>query len=182
MAEIARLLQLRAKANKKRPKFIRFECWRYKKLKINWRRPRGIDSKIRKNFKGALASPNVGFRSPRKVRGLHASGFEEVLVHSTKELDTVNPKKQVVKIGHTVGRRKRVLLQDRADELNILILNRARILLPGEELLLEEGRGFERAAESKKEETPLKKAESTEEESDEVESNEDNEKEKTEMK
>lgn len=176
MVEIARLLQLRAKGNKKRPKFIRFECWRYKKLKINWRRPRGIDSKVRKNFKGALAHPNIGYRNPRKVRGLHASGFEEVLVHSVKDLEKVNPKKQVVKIGHDVGRRKRVILQDRADELSILILNRARILLPGEELLLEEGRGFERAAESKEEKILPKKSESTEEESDEAESNEDKEK------
>jgi large subunit ribosomal protein L32e len=173
MVEITRLLQVRAKANKKRPKFIRFECWRYKKLKSNWRRPRGLDSKIRKNFKGALAHPMVGYRNPRKIRGLHASGFEEVLVHSIKELERVNRKKQVVKIGHDVGRRKRVMLQDRADELNILILNRIRILLPGEELLLEEGRGFERAAESKEEEKPLKKSESAEEESDEVESNQD---------
>jgi large subunit ribosomal protein L32e len=176
MVEMNRLLQLRAKANKKRPKFIRFECWRYKKLKSNWRRPRGLDSKIRKKMKGALDHPNVGYRNPRKVRGLHASGFEEILVHSVKELEKVNSKKQVVKIGHNVGRRKRVMLQDRADELNILILNRARILLPGEELLLEEGRGFERAAEPKKEETPLKTAESTEEEADEVESDENNEK------
>jgi large subunit ribosomal protein L32e len=176
MLEITRLLQLRAKANKKRPKFIRFECWRYKKLKSNWRRPRGLDSKIRKKMKGALDHPNVGYRNPRKIRGLHASGFEEVLVHSIKELEKVNPKKQVVKIGHDVGRRKRVILQDRADELNILILNRTRILLPGEELLLEEGRGFERAAESKEEEKTLKKSKSssTEEESNEVESKEDN--------
>lgn len=179
MVEIKRLLQLRAKANKKRPKFIRFECWRYKKLKSNWRRPRGIDSKIRKKMKGALDHPNVGYRNPRKIRGLHTSGFEQVLIHNVKELEKVNPKKQVVKIGHDVGRRKRVMLQDRADELSILILNRTRILLPGEEMLLEEGRGFERAVESQKEEMSLKKTESTEEESeepDEVESNEDNKK------
>ncbi len=175
MVEITRLLQLRAKANKKRPKFIRHESWRYKKLKSNWRRPRGIDSKIRKKMKGALDHPNVGYRNPRKVRGLHASGFEEVLVHNVKELEKVNSRKQVVKIGHDVGRRKRVMLQDRADELSILILNRARILLPGEELLLEEGRGFERAAESKEAETTLKKAESSKEESDESESNEEEE-------
>jgi large subunit ribosomal protein L32e len=175
MVEITRLLQLRAKANKKRPKFIRHESWRYKKLKSNWRCPRGIDNKIRKKMKGALAHPNVGYRNPRKVRGLHASGFEEVLVHNVKELEKVNSRKQVIKIGHDVGRRKRVMLQDRADELSILILNRARILLPGEELLLEEGRGFERAAASKEEETTLKKSDSSKADSDESESNEDEE-------
>lgn len=149
MVEITRLLQLRALINKKRPKFIRLESWRYVRLKTPWRRQRGLDNKVRKKKKGALKSPNVGYRNPRKTRYLHSSGFQEVLVHNIKEIEKVNPKKEVVKIAHAVGRHKRVLLQDRADELNILILNRTRVLLPGEELLLEQGRGFERETEMK---------------------------------
>jgi large subunit ribosomal protein L32e len=176
MVEITRLLQLRAIANKKRPRFIRLESWRYVRLKTPWRRQRGLDNKVRKKKKGALKSPNVGYRNPRKTRYLHSSGFQEVLIHNLKEIEKINPKKQVAKIAHAVGRRKRVLLQDRADELNILILNRIRVLLPGEEMLLEKGRGFERETETKevqkateKAQLPEKLESSEEDESDESE-------------
>lgn len=144
MAEKNRLLRLRAKLKKVRPKFIRQESWRYKRVKLSWRRPKGIDNRARKKKKGNIASPNIGYRTPRKVRHLHSSGFKEVVVHNIKELEQVVARKEVVKIAHAVGRQKRVLLQDKADELNVLVLNRTRILLPGEEMLLEEGRGFER--------------------------------------
>lgn len=144
MSEKDRLLQIRAKLKRKRPKFVRQESWRYKRVKPSWRRPKGIDNKARKKKKGVIASPNIGYRTPRKVRNLHSSGFKEVVVHNIKELEQVDARKEVVKFAHAVGRQKRVMLQDRADELNVLILNRTRILLPGEELLLEEGRGFER--------------------------------------
>lgn len=143
MSEKTRLLRLRAKFKRKRPKFIRQESWRYKRIKRSWRRPKGIDNKIRKKEKGNITSPNIGYRSPKRVRYLHPSGFEEVVIHNLAELERANPRTQVIKIAHTIGRRKRITLQDRADELNLLILNRTRILLPGEEMLLE-GRGLER--------------------------------------
>ncbi|MHA1265201.1 MAG: 50S ribosomal protein L32e [Candidatus Helarchaeota archaeon] len=144
MTDNTRLLQIRTKLKQKRPKFIRQESWRYKRLKTSWRRPKGIDNKVRKKKKGTIKSPNVGYRSPKKVRYLHPSGFKEVVVHNLAELEEVKGRREVVKIAHNIGRHKRIILQDRADELNILILNRTRILLPGEELLMEEGRGFEK--------------------------------------
>ncbi len=142
MSENDRLIKVRAKLKRKRPKFIRQESWRFKRIKSSWRRPKGIDNKARRKKKGTIVSPNIGYRTPRRVRNLHPSGFKEVLVHDMTELEQVNPRKEVIKIAHGVGRQKRVMLQDRADELNVLILNRTRILLPGEELLLEEGKGF----------------------------------------
>ncbi len=165
MGDLTRLLRLRAKLKSHAPKFIRNESWRLKRVKPSWRRARGLDNKVRKKIRGRIASPNVGYRAPRQVRYLHASGFQEVVVHNLTELEKVNPRKQIIKIAHAIGRKKRVSLQDRADELNILILNRTRILLPGEELLLEEGRGFEReegAAKEEDEEEMSEKEESSE--------------------
>ena len=153
MTEITRLLLLRKKLKHKRPKFIRQESWRLKRVKSSWRRPRGIDNPARTKKKGQIALPNIGYKTPKKVRHLHASGFQEIIIHNMSELEQVDYRTQVVKIAHGIGRHKRIFLQDRADELNILILNRTRILLPAEELLLEEGRGFEKGGLPLKEKT-----------------------------
>jgi large subunit ribosomal protein L32e len=57
------------------------------------------------------------------VRGLHASGFKEMIIHTVKELETIDPKKQAVRIGGTVGTKKRLEIMKRAGELDIRVLN-----------------------------------------------------------
>ena len=46
-------MQLPKKGNngRKKPKFRRQESWRYKRVPDKWRRPHGIDSKMRKKVK-----------------------------------------------------------------------------------------------------------------------------------
>ena len=67
---------------------------------------------------------DVGFRGPVAARDLHPSGFEEVLVYNVDGLEGIDPKKQAVRIGGTVGTKKRIAIEDRADELGIRVLNR----------------------------------------------------------
>lgn len=117
-----RLLRVRKLQKSKKPDFVRQESWRYKRVKSSWRRPRGRDSKMRKKEGGWLKSVEVGYRSPVKVRGIHPSGFEEILVHTPKDLEKVNSK-SVVRIGHTVGLKKRLIIIEKANELNLHILN-----------------------------------------------------------
>jgi len=107
----------------KKPRFRRQESWRYKRLKENWRRPRGIDSKMRMGVKGWPKTPNVGYRSPKDARGLHPSGFKEVLIHSIDELEGVDPNSEAVRIAHTVGYRKRIEIINLAREMGIHVLN-----------------------------------------------------------
>jgi large subunit ribosomal protein L32e len=121
-----RLLNIRKQQKRTKPDFIRQESWRYKRVKPSWRRPRGIDSKMRSERKGWPASVKVGYRSPKGVRGYHPSGFEEIMIYNEYDLDFVNPSNQVVRIGHTVGRRKRVLIVQRADELGVYVVNPRR--------------------------------------------------------
>jgi len=118
-----RALRVRKRVKSKKPDFRRQEGWRYKRLKESWRRPRGIDSKMRKSVKGWPKSVKVGYRGPREARGLHPSGFEEVLVYNVDDIDKVNPETQAIKIAHTVGGRKRVEISARAREKKIYILN-----------------------------------------------------------
>ncbi|HPD09319.1 MAG TPA: eL32 family ribosomal protein [Methanomassiliicoccales archaeon] len=46
------------------------------------------------------------------------------MVHTVGQLDDVNPKVQAIRIGGTVGGRKRAAITERADELGIRVLNR----------------------------------------------------------
>ncbi|KYK24012.1 50S ribosomal protein L32 [Thermoplasmatales archaeon SM1-50] len=116
-------LVIRRQIKKRTPYFLRDEGFRYKRIPKNWRRPSGITSKLRINLKYRPSKVRVGFRSPRLVRGLHSSGFEEVMVHNVKELERVDPKKQAVRISGTVGTKKRLEILKRADELDIRVLN-----------------------------------------------------------
>ncbi len=116
-------LVIRRQIKKRTPYFLRDEGFRYKRIPKNWRRPTGYTSKLRINLKYRPSKVRVGFRAPKIVRGLHASGFEEVMIHTVKELDSIDPKKQAVRIGGTVGTKKRLMIAKRADELAIRVLN-----------------------------------------------------------
>jgi large subunit ribosomal protein L32e len=69
-----------------KPKFRRQEWFRYKKLGTKWRKARGKTSKTRRYEGRKPAMPTVGYRTPRKTRGLHPSGYQDVLISNPKEL------------------------------------------------------------------------------------------------
>lgn len=99
-------LKLRKRVKAKKPNFVRQESWRYMRLKENWRRPHGLDNKVRKRFKGWPARVSAGYRGPKSARALHPSGFEEVLVYNVDSLKEIDPGTQAARIAHTVGKEK----------------------------------------------------------------------------
>lgn len=121
--EKKRLLKVRKNINKKRPHFKRFESWRFVRIKNQWRKPRGIDNKMRTEEQGWPKSVKVGYRGPTAVRGLHASGYEEVMVWNTADLEKVDPEIQVARIGGSVGSKKKEAILEKAEELEIHVLN-----------------------------------------------------------
>ncbi|MHA1832664.1 MAG: 50S ribosomal protein L32e [Candidatus Baldrarchaeia archaeon] len=127
-----KLLELRKKIKSKKPDFVRYESWRYKRVKPNWRKPKGIDSKVREKRKGWIKMPDVGYRSPKVIRGLHPSGFEEVLVYRPEDLEKLDPTKHAVRIAHTVGTRKRLTILEKAEELELVVLNPTEEVRRGE--------------------------------------------------
>jgi large subunit ribosomal protein L32e len=121
--EKQRLMKLRKKISKKRPHFKRFESWRFVRIKDQWRKPRGIDNKMRTEEQGWPKSVKTGYRGPAAVRGLHPSGKEEVMVWNRADVEQVDAETQVARIGGSVGGRKRESILEKAKELNIRILN-----------------------------------------------------------
>ncbi len=126
--ETKNLLKFRANQMKKQPAFRRQEWFRYKRLSHSgWRKPKGYQSKQRLNMKYRTPMARIGYGKISAVRGLHSSGFKEVLVHKIEDLESINPEKQAIRIGSSVGNRKRLSIHDRADDLGLRILNRRRI-------------------------------------------------------
>ena len=79
---------------------------------------------MRRHLKRRTHMVDIGYRGPAAVRGLHPSGFEEVMVYNVDGLTNVDPNVQAVRIGGTVGTKKRLDIQAKADELGIRVLNR----------------------------------------------------------
>lgn len=122
--ETKRLLALRNEMSNDRIAFLRQEWFRFPRLGEKWRRPRGMHSKMRRHISYRPNVVSIGYRGPQKVRGLHPSGFEEVMVHNADQLEKVDPKTQAVRVGSSVGFKKRQAIEARADELGIRVLNR----------------------------------------------------------
>ena len=123
MSQRKKLTKMRNALRSRKPRFIRQESWRYKRVKPSWRRPRGKTSKMRRKQRGWPKTVAVGYKGAKKVRGLHPSGFREILIHRLEDLEKIDVKAEVARIAATVGERKRIAILERAKTLNVRILN-----------------------------------------------------------
>jgi large subunit ribosomal protein L32e len=121
------LLAARKKVSSKRPKFIRQESWRYDRLAENWRKPKGKDNKMRKQKAGHPDLVKIGYRGPKVARGLHPSGYNDIIVHNVNELAGLDPKKDAIRLGRTVGMRKRKDIIEEATKMGLKILNAGKL-------------------------------------------------------
>ena len=122
--EVKRLIRVRTD---KGARFKRDGYGKKRQLSDSWRKPRGQHNKQREQKKAKGALPKPGFGSPVAVRGMHPSGFFEVLVTSLKDLEGLDPKTQAVRLGATVGTRKRTIIQEQAVSAGLKVLN-ARVV------------------------------------------------------
>lgn len=123
------LLRARKRVSGTRPKFVRQESWRYIRLAESWRKPKGIDNKMRKQVSGVPPLVKVGYRGPKRARGLHPSGYRDILVSNIRDLEKLDPKTDAARIRRAVGKRKRVEIVSQADVLGIKVLNRSNVTL-----------------------------------------------------
>ncbi|KAL5007586.1 hypothetical protein ScPMuIL_016392 [Solemya velum] len=110
---------------KRTKKFIRHQSDRYDRLKQNWRKPKGIDNRVRRRFKGQYKMPNIGYGSAKGTRHLMPDGFRKFLVHNVKELEVLLMQNRTfaAEIAHNISSKKRKDIVERAQQLSIKVTN-----------------------------------------------------------
>ncbi|MCJ1321357.1 60S ribosomal protein L32 [Xylographa vitiligo] len=130
-------------------RFNRHQSDTYKCVDASWRKPKGIDNRVRRRFKGQAVMPShilldirfivklnresdalIGFGSNRKTRHLMPSGHKAFLVHNTRDVDLLlmHNKTFAAEIGHAVSSRKRVEIVAKAKQLGVKVTNaKARV-------------------------------------------------------
>jgi large subunit ribosomal protein L32e len=111
-----------AVTKKWKPRFHRQGIQVKKRARNVWRRPRGKDSKQRRNAASRGARPRVGYIQPAGVRYLHPSGLSEVLVFTPGELAGLKADK-AVRIAAGLGVKKRAEIVRLAGEMKLKVLN-----------------------------------------------------------
>jgi large subunit ribosomal protein L32e len=112
------------RSRRRKPKFIRSGGNHLKRLGRKWRKPKGIDSKMRRAIQGKPLRPKAGYGGDGRTKGIHPSGYAEVMIHNESELEGLDPKTQAARIASKVGLLKRENILSKADELGIKVLNR----------------------------------------------------------
>merc|ERR1712194_768638 len=107
-------------------KFPRFQADRFKRMNQAWRKPRGIDGRVRRKFKGSTIIPNIGYGSDKQTRHRLRNGFYKFLVRTTTDLEMLlmHNEKYAVEIAHNIGAKKRKEIVERADQLRLFVTNR----------------------------------------------------------
>lgn len=110
---------------KRTKKFKRHQSDTEIRVKESWRRPKGIDSRVRRKWRGKVLMPNIGYGSNRKTRHMLPNGFYKFVVNNVDELDALlmQNRSYCAEIAHNVSSRKRIAILDRAAQLDIKVTN-----------------------------------------------------------
>lgn len=113
-------------------KFKRHHSDRYHRVSENWRKQKGIDSCVRRRFRGTISQPRIGYGSNKKTRHISTNGFKNILIRNPKDLETLlmHNKTFAGVIAHNISAKKRVIIVEEAKKLNVKITNpKAKITL-----------------------------------------------------
>jgi len=110
---------------KRTAKFDRHQSDRKIAVKSSWRRPKGIDNRVRRKYKGTAPMPNIGYGTNKKTRHVMPSGFLKFVVHNVKDLELLmmHNRRYAAEIAGNVSTLKRKAIVERAAQLNVNLTN-----------------------------------------------------------
>lgn len=106
-------------------KFARHQSDRYKCVDPSWRKPKGIDNRVRRRFKGQIAMPKIGYGSDKRTRHLMPNGYRRFLIKNVSDLELLmmHNENYAAEVAHNVSARHRIEIVNRARELSIKLTN-----------------------------------------------------------
>jgi len=122
--EIERKIKERERKKKRKPKYIRQDWWKKSRLgkgrkkKQKWRRPKGRHSKVRERRKGKPKRPEVGYGSPKEVKGT-INGLRPIIIRNLKDLEKVDKEKDIAIISSNLGKKKKIEILKKCLEIGI---------------------------------------------------------------
>ena len=109
-------------------KFQRPQADRFLRLGKAWRKPRGIDSGVRRRFRGFLLMPKIGYGTRAISRHVHRDGFRRFVINRPEDLTmlVMQARRYAAVVAGGVSSRKRREIAQRAAELGVKVSNVAR--------------------------------------------------------
>mmetsp|Transcript_23125 Transcript_23125/g.53637 ORF Transcript_23125/g.53637 Transcript_23125/m.53637 type:complete len:137 (-) Transcript_23125:43-453(-) len=119
-------LNKRTIVKKRSKKFARHQADLFIRIQnSSWRKPKGIDGRVRRRFKGAVPMPSIGYGSDKRTRNIHPNGFKSVVVNNVQELEMLmmHNRSYAATVGHSVSTKLRAEIIARAEQLAIRVTN-----------------------------------------------------------
>ncbi|KAG6058004.1 60S ribosomal protein L32 [Claviceps sp. LM77 group G4] len=110
---------------KRTARFIRHQSDRFKCLNPSWRKPKGIDNRVRRRFRGTQAMPSIGYGTNKKTRYMMPSGHKSFLVNNVQDVELLmmHNRTYAAEIASAVSARKRIDIIARAKQLGVKVTN-----------------------------------------------------------
>merc|ERR1711934_330826 len=99
---------------KKTNKIRRFQSDEFYRVKRSWRKQRGVDSCVRRRFRGKVREPKIGSKQAKQTRHMLRSGFKKLLIRN---------RTYCAEIAQGISSKTRKVIVQRAKELNVRMTN-----------------------------------------------------------
>ena len=119
-------LRKQKKIVKRSKRFTKFEHEDFNgKLKSSWRRPHGIDCRVRRQFRSNKPLVKVGYKNALATQHVMANGFKKFLIRNVADVELLlmNNREYCGELAHNLNATSRKLIVKRAAELNVRLTN-----------------------------------------------------------